>query len=72
MGRWLVCCMILLLGSALSQAAERQRFDLNPGWNLITFQVLPADGQASKVFSGIQSGHGASLFDAGNPAQPAI
>ncbi len=55
-------------GSCVTSPGSRPRFDLNPGWNLITFQVLPADGQASKVFSSIQSGHGASLFDAGNPA----
>ena len=64
---WLVC-MILLLGPVISQAAERQRFALNPGWNLITFQVLPTDGQASQVFSSIQSDHGAPLFDPDNPA----
>ena len=66
MWRCLVC-IILLLGSVISQAAERQQFDLNPGWNLITFQTLPANGQASEVFSHLRmvvpGGHGAPLFD---------
>lgn len=66
MWRWLVC-MILLLGSVISQAAEPQSFVLNTGWNLITFQVLPNNRQAGHVFSRMVTTDGSTrLFEPEN------
>ena len=54
---------------------ERQTFVLNPGWNLISFQVLPAScpaGDARDVFSRIVAtdGNGGRLLDAaGEPVR---
>ena len=59
----------IVLSAVVSQAQERQTFVLNPGWNLVTFQVLPGR-QAVEVFSSMTAmdGTGAPLFDVRNPA----
>ena len=67
--RRLVVVAIVLSAAAVSQAQERQTFVLNPGWNLVTFQVLPGR-QAVDVFSSMTAtdGSDARLFDVENPA----
>ena len=51
-------------------ATAVQRFVLNPGWNLVTFQVLPDDSGAESVFSRViaADGSGRPLFDPANAA----
>ena len=67
-------CIVLLSWVVVSHATERQSFLLNPGWNLITFQVLPANHQASHVFSSMEAtdGSGARLFDPGSPGDSVL
>ena len=50
---------------AAANAVPVQRFVLNPGWNLITFQVLPENRGAADVFASVVAadGSGKSLFD---------
>ena len=69
MWRWL-SFIVLLPWAVVSHALESQSFVLSPGWNLVTFQVLPASPQASHVFSSMvaSDGSGARLFDPENPA----
>ena len=69
MRRCFVFAVVVFSAATVSHAQERQTFVLNPGWNLITFQVLPGR-QAVDVFSSMVAtdGSGARLFDARNPA----
>lgn len=67
--RGLALVAVMLAVAIVSHAQERQTFVLNPGWNLITFQVLPGR-QAVDVFSSMTAtdGSGARLFDVRSPA----
>lgn len=59
------CCLLIVATLSLAQAShgEEQTFVLQPGWNLINFQVLPADRGVASVFGGmVPSGGGSPLY----------
>ncbi|TBD34344.1 hypothetical protein [Rhizobium ruizarguesonis] len=60
---------LILSSESRAQAAAIQNITLQPGWNLITFQVLPNDRSPESVFSSLKDeSNGAPLFDKEVPA----
>lgn len=49
------CICVLMSHSAFSQELKTQSIDLNSGWNLIAFQVIPGDPSPASVFNDLGS-----------------
>lgn len=61
--------LFIILNSPAARAAS-QVMTLQPGWNLITFQVLPTNTSPQSVFSALLSeSSGKPLYNSGSPAQ---
>lgn len=56
-------------GGAVANVDAVQRFVLNPGWNLVTFQVLPENRGVADVFASVVTADNSRrpLFDPGVP-----
>src|ERR1700730_4033763 len=62
--------ILVSLWTNTAQAQTSQLITLQPGWNLITFQVLPQDRSPEAVFGALHSEEtGQPLYNKGNPQQ---
>jgi hypothetical protein len=74
--RWAIGSILVLFAanpfSAPGQATVNQKLTLQPGWNVITFQVLPVSHSPESVLSAAVAtdGTGRTLYNSQDPSSP--